>query len=250
MNIRFITVMMTLVCLLSACTEWNAGVEKTSVSPKRDIVIAAVGDSLTEGVGDQEKKGYVGIVADELESRSDVKSVTVKNYAVKGSRTDQLLERLKEKEVQEGLKDADYILFTIGGNDLMKVVRQNFAHLTLTPFRVEQKQFEKRFSNILAEIREQNASAELIYVSMYNPFKFTLSELREVDQVVDEWNEGAEKSLKKVSNTKMADIADIFEEYSDEKKISEDEFHPNQYGYSLIAKRVYEQIKNEDLPAE
>ena len=53
--------------------------------------------------------------------------------AVKGSRTDQLLERLKEKEVQEGLKDADYILFTIGGNDLMKVVRQNFAHLTLTP---------------------------------------------------------------------------------------------------------------------
>ncbi|MCY9219102.1 hypothetical protein MOF26_22230, partial [Bacillus haynesii] len=71
--------------------------------------------------------------------------------------------------------------------------------------RVEQKQFEKRFSNILAEIREQNASAELIYVSMYNPFKFTLSELREVDQVVDEWNEGAEKSLKKVSNTKMAD---------------------------------------------
>ncbi|MCY9219054.1 hypothetical protein MOF26_21970, partial [Bacillus haynesii] len=69
-------------------------------------------------------------------------------------------------------------------------------------------------------------------------------------QVVDEWNEGAEKSLKKVSNTKMADIADIFEEYSDEKKISEDEFHPNQHGYSLIAKRVYEQIKNEDLPAE
>ncbi len=85
---------------------------------------------------------------------------------------------------------------------------------------------------------------------MYNPFKFTLSELREVDQVVDEWNEGAEKRLKKVSNTKMADIADIFEEYSDEKKIAEDEFHPNQYGYSLIAKRVYEQIKNEDLPAE
>ena len=45
-------------------------------------------------------------------------------------------------------------------------------------------------------------------------------------------------------------IAVFLEEYSDEKKIAEDEFHPNQYGYSLIAKRVYEQIKNEDLPAE
>lgn len=48
----------------------------------------------------------------------------------------------------------------------------------------------------------------------------------------------------------MANIADIFEEYSDEKKIAKDEFHPNQYGYSLIAKRVYEQIKNEDPQAE
>ncbi|MFN2745688.1 MULTISPECIES: SGNH/GDSL hydrolase family protein [Bacillus] len=247
MKIRFLSVMMALVCLLSACAEGHAGAEKTVAAPKRDIVIAAVGDSLTEGVGDREEKGYVGEVADKLEKRSDVKSVTVKNYAVKGSRTDQLLKKLQDKEVQEGLKDADYILFTIGGNDLMKVVRQNFAHLTLKPFRTEQKAFEKRFVSILKEIRKQNKSAELIYVSMYNPFKFTLSELKEVDQVVGEWNLGAEKKLKKVENAKMADIADIFEEYSDKKKISEDEFHPNQYGYSLIAKRVYEQIEEEDL---
>ncbi|MFT0800563.1 SGNH/GDSL hydrolase family protein [Bacillus swezeyi] len=250
MNIRYISLMMALICLLSACVKGGTGVEKTSAAPKRNIVVAALGDSMTEGVGDQEKKGYVGMIAEQLESRSDVKSVTIKNYAVKGYRTDQLLKKLQDQEVQQGLKDADYILFTIGGNDLMKVVRQNFAHLTLKPFRSEQKVFEKRFANILADIRKHNGSAKLIYVSMYNPFKFTLSELREVDQVVEEWNQGAEKKLKKVPDAKMVDIADIFEEYSDKKKIAEDEFHPNQYGYSLIAKRVYDQIKNEDLPAE
>ncbi len=56
----------------------------------------------------------------------------------------------------------------------------------------------------------------------------------------------AQKKAEKGLQYENANIADIFEEYSDEKKIAKDEFHPNQYGYSLIAKRVYEQIKNED----
>ncbi|WP_046129601.1 SGNH/GDSL hydrolase family protein [Bacillus sp. TH008] len=250
MSKRFFSVMIVLVCLLSACTIGNAGAEKTAVTPKRNIVIAAVGDSLTKGVGDQEGKGYVGMVAEKLKSRSDVKSVTVKNYAVKGYRTDQLKKKLEERQVQEGLRDADYILLTIGGNDLMKVVRQNFAHLTLQPFRVGQKAFEERLGDILTDIREQNGSAEIVYVGMYNPFTFTLSELREVGQVVGEWNEGAKGELKNIPNAKMADIADIFEEYSDEKKIADDEFHPNHYGYSLIAERVYDQMTKEDFPQE
>lgn len=87
-------------------------------------------------------------------------------------------------------------------------------------------------------------------MSACNPFTFTLSELREVDQVVGEWNEGAKGKLKNIPNAKMADIADIFEEYSDEKRIADDEFHPNQYGYSLIAERVYDQMTKEDFPQE
>ncbi|BBP90158.1 hypothetical protein BsIDN1_37760 [Bacillus safensis] len=64
-----------------------------------------------------------------------VQSVTLKNYAIKGSRTVDLLKRLKKKKkVQDGLKDADYIFFTIGGNDLMHVVRQNVLNLTFAPF--------------------------------------------------------------------------------------------------------------------
>ncbi|MCY8403777.1 SGNH/GDSL hydrolase family protein [Bacillus sonorensis] len=250
MSIRFISVVAALVCLLSACTGGNAGAGKTAAAPKRSIVIAAVGDSLTEGVGDQGGKGYVGMIAEKLKNSSDVTSVKVKNYAVKGYRTDDLLKKLEEKKVQDGLKDADYIFLTIGGNDLMKVVRQHFSHLTLQPFRSEQKAFEQRFAKILTEIRKQNGRADMIYVGMYNPFTFTLSELREVDQVVGEWNQGAERQLKKIPNAKMADIADIFEEYSDEKKMADDDFHPNQFGYALIAKRVYDQMRQEELPTE
>lgn len=187
---------------------------------------------------------------DKLEAVDGVQSVTLKNYAIKGSRTVDLLKRLKEKKVQDGLKDADYIFFTIGGNDLMHVVRQNVLNLTFAPFQKEQGPFEERFKTILAQLREHNDHAKIMYVSMYNPFKFSLTELRDIDEVVKDWNAVAKKELKKDGNADMINVADLFEEDSDEKLLADDDFHPNQKGYSLMANRLFSKVKKEGLPKE
>ncbi|MCY8598719.1 SGNH/GDSL hydrolase family protein, partial [Bacillus vallismortis] len=93
--------------------------------------------------------------------------------------------------------------------------------------------------------------AELIYVSMYNPFTFTLSELNEINGVVTDWNQIAEKELKKDKFAKIIYIEDLFNQKSESSRISEDDdFHPNGTGYSLIAKRVYQAIEKEGLPKE
>ncbi len=84
----------------------------------------------------------------------------------------------------------------------MKVLRQNFLQLTVEPFQEAEKPYEKRFEKIISEIRELNDHAELIYVSMYNPFTFTLSELNEINGVVTDWNHIAEKELKKINMQK------------------------------------------------
>ncbi|ARW07172.1 SGNH/GDSL hydrolase family protein [Bacillus atrophaeus] len=256
MKLRILVLIASMILLLTACTsvrqtaterEQKAEEQKT----KEHIVVAAIGDSLTKGVGDPEGKGYVGKVAEALKSDGQVKTVDVKNYAVQGHRTDDLLKKLDDKSVQNGLKDADYIFFTIGGNDLMKILRQNFLQLTLEPFQNEEKPFEKRFKQIISKIREQNEEAELIYVGMYNPFAFTLSELNEIDGVVTDWNKIAKKELKADKNAAMTNVEDLFAKKSDSKRISEeDDFHPNGTGYSLIAKRVYNTIVKEGLPAE
>lgn len=255
MKLRIFSLMASLILLLTACTSIRTASEENKKAhepkTKEDIVIAAVGDSLTEGVGDPDGKGYVGKVADSIRSDKQVKTVDVKNYAVKGNRSDDLLEKLKDKKVQKGIKDADYVFFTIGGNDLMKVLRQNFLQLTVEPFQEAEKPYEKRFEKIISEIRELNDHAELIYVSMYNPFTFTLSELNEINGVVSDWNHIAEKELEKDKHAKIIHIDDLFNEKSDSSRISEeDDFHPNSTGYSLIAKRVYQAIKKEGLPKE
>lgn len=86
----------------------------------------------------------------------------------------------------------------------MKILRQNFLQLTVEPFQEAEKPYEKRFEKIISEIRELNDHAELIYVSMYNPFTFTLSELNEINGVVTDWNHIAEKELKKINMQKSS----------------------------------------------
>ena len=56
------------------------------------------------------------------------------NLAKRGRRSDQLIDKLEEPEVQSSVKTADLIFLTIGGNDIMKVVKSNLFNLKTEPF--------------------------------------------------------------------------------------------------------------------
>ncbi|WP_322960724.1 GDSL-type esterase/lipase family protein, partial [Listeria innocua] len=83
----------------------------------------AMGDSLTEGVGDENKEGgYVGIVPEKLNEEATVSSVKTSNYSVSGNRITQLEKRLEtNKQFQQDVKNANVITITIGGNDVMAI---------------------------------------------------------------------------------------------------------------------------------
>ena len=70
----------------------------------------AIGDSLTEGVGDEsENGGYVGILNNTFEDNN--LNITVDNFGKKGNRSDQLLKRLEKKDIILPLKRQ--ILFSL-----------------------------------------------------------------------------------------------------------------------------------------
>ncbi|MFP9045162.1 GDSL-type esterase/lipase family protein, partial [Enterococcus faecalis] len=89
---------------------------------KEKLHYIAIGDSLTEGVGDQTKQGgFVPLVANDLKDRYNLTAVETENYGVNGERSDQILKRVKTKEeIRNNIKTADFITLTVGGNDLMK----------------------------------------------------------------------------------------------------------------------------------
>jgi lysophospholipase L1-like esterase len=211
----------------------------TSFFPK-DLHIVAAGDSLTQGVGDSTNAGgYIPYLAEQLEKEKTIKNANFENFGVRGNRTDQLLKRLENKDIQTSIKEADLVILTIGGNDLMKVVKENFSSLKLNHFQTEQLLFAEQLQEIFLSIRNQNQEAPIVLVGLYNPFYNWFADVKEMNQIVDEWNGQSLSIVGRDGNAYFVDIHDIFLN-NEENLLYTDYFHPNDRGYQLIADRIYE----------
>lgn len=222
----------------------RTGMEMKEALPQeffpKDLHIVAAGDSLTQGVGDSTNSGgYIPYLAEELEKEKTVKNANFENFGVRGNRTDQLLKRLNTKKLISSVEDADLIILTIGGNDLMKVVKENFSSLQLNQFQTEQRVFAEQLQAIFSTIRSRNPDAPIILVGLYNPFYNWFANVEEMNQIVDEWNSQSQSIVESDGNAFFVDIHDIFLN-NEENLLYTDYFHPNDRGYQLIADRIYE----------
>lgn len=199
--------------------------------------IVAVGDSLTQGVGDEtEQGGYVGILDRTINSTGV--TVHFDNFGKRGNRSDQMLDRLREEqEIIDAIEESDIILVTIGANDIMQVVKENFISLDINDFELEQVYYEQRLQEIFTEIREINPDIYIYLVGIYNPFKFYFEDIQELDMIVSAWNETGLEISSEYENSTFIPIEDLFHDTS-VNLYSEDNFHPNYEGYYRIAERV------------
>src|SRR3954470_6477752 len=162
----------------------------------QDLTIVAAGDSLTEGVGDTtESGGYLPYLQMLLEDEKDINQTTFYNFGVSGNRSDQLLKKVQTDEMKTAIRDADMVIVTIGGNDMMKVVRKNIANLKKTDFEEQQKIFEHNLKLTIDIIRQENETGHIVLVGLYNPFHKWLPDIKEMNEVVSECNEESQAIL-------------------------------------------------------
>jgi len=215
----------------------------------KEIRITAVGDSLTQGVGDETSEGgYVGIIQDMFQSGIQQQNIVIENFGKRGNRTDQLLNRLNdeaEEELHESLETADIVLITIGANDIMEVFKQNILDITLEPFLEEQASYEQRLRNILMTIINNNEQAKIYLLGIYNPFAQYFEDIEELELIVNDWNTISEEMTHSFEQTTFIPIKDIFES-TDEHLFADDNFHPNNRGYELIAERVIDYLTDNE----
>ncbi|MBB6453812.1 lysophospholipase L1-like esterase [Salirhabdus euzebyi] len=208
---------------------------------KEEMNIVAIGDSLTEGIGDETKSGgFVGILERRIDSANDI-PITVSNYGKKGNRTDQLLIRLEEEEINHSIKEADLVLITIGANDIMKIVKENFLSLSYDDFSSELDHYQNRLEAIMNYIRRMNPSAHIYLVGLFNPFAQYFGDIPELDIIVNDWNTRGRRVIEADHNATFIPIKDVFQNTEDHL-FSADNFHPNALGYEKIADRVMEYI--------
>ena len=212
------------------------------------IEIVSLGDSLTQGVGDTtDKGGYLPYLRHLLEKEPTITSVNFVNYGVKGNRTDQLLKRMKSENVIADIKKADSVVITIGGNDIMRVFRQNIIDLKMEQFEKARIGYEKRLEQILNKVRSNNEHAQIYLVGVYNPFTKVLSAFQELDIIMDQWNSSGRTIVEGYENAYFIEIGDLFENSTENLLFTEDHFHPNNRGYELIADRIYQEMQIDTL---
>ncbi|MFB5662453.1 SGNH/GDSL hydrolase family protein [Alteribacillus sp. HJP-4] len=219
--------------------------EKNTTFVRQNKKIVALGDSLTQGVGDPEDNGgYVGLLEEALSENEDNPSIEIENYGKRGSRSDQLINRLEEPAVSESVEEADIILITIGANDIMEIVKSNFKNLTYDAFSDETNDYESRIAQLFAAIRSKNEDAHIHLIGFYNPFNEYFSQIPELNQIVEEWNTIGEEQVSQDENASFIPTYDLFK-LADERYYSEDNFHPNLRGYALMAERILPYLEEE-----
>ncbi|MCA0990336.1 GDSL-type esterase/lipase family protein [Guptibacillus hwajinpoensis] len=213
-----------------------------------DIRIVGLGDSLTKGSGDSTDQGYIGRLAANLERDTDT-SILVENYAVHGRQTPKLYKMLVENNAKSSLAEADLIVMSIGGNDLMKVVKEHFLDLQIDVFQREQTSYVERLDAIMKRLRSINSDAPILFIGLYNPLLENFQSVTEIDQIVQRWNGASQDTVEKDNRTTFVPIYELFSSV-DENLFFEDGFHPNDQGYELIARQIQYRLKQDAIVEE
>lgn len=247
----FITVCMTVAVvhfvLPPAQPRLNAGKAKAAGVSKMDMKLVAIGDSLTEGIGDEYNEGgYVPFLAKGLDEVCHFRSITTFNYGKSGNQTTQLTARIqKSSEIQESLKTADAITITIGANDLLKVAKDNiFNDLTAETFMKPKEEYLKNVAILYQEIRKYNPDCPIYQLGIYNPFYLNFKEITELQEVINLWNFATKEFVSQQEEVYFIPINDqIYQgmgitddgEFINNLLSDKDSFHPNTIGYQIIA---------------
>ncbi|WP_082232512.1 SGNH/GDSL hydrolase family protein [Halobacillus massiliensis] len=213
---------------------------------RNDLNIVAIGDSLTQGVGDRsENGGYVGILEESFRESNQQGDFTIENYGKRGDRTDQLLKRMESNEMISSLESADIVLITIGANNVMQVIENNFTSLNYNDFPPARADYGVELEEIFTRIEDANPDASIYLIGLYNPFNQYFDHIPALAQIMNEWNRESQNVIDGRDNITFIPIRDIFEGHEQELLWETDNFHPNERGYKQMAERVLEYIRDD-----
>jgi len=200
-----------------------------NASYPQKIKYAAMGDSLTAGVGtDTYEESYPYVLAEKLAMN---RGAILKDFSLLGARTEDLIDKNLLKSVIED--SPDIITVFVGVND----VREN----------ISEKEFKSNYENIVNELVGGTSAkiylinipfigSDTLYLPPYN-FYFK-------DKTI-KFN-GIIKDIAIEHDLGYIDIASSTEEIfkRDGSYYSVDSFHPNKEGYKIFAEIMYDNINH------
>lgn len=98
---------------------------------------------------------------------------------------------------------------TVGGNDVMAVIRNNLADLQVSSFKKPARQYQERLRKIIDLARKDNKELPIFVLGIYNPFYLNFPELTDMQKVIDDWNDKTKDVLGDYKHVYFVPINDL-----------------------------------------
>jgi lysophospholipase L1-like esterase len=205
-------------------------------SEEQPYLYLALGDSLTAGLGASEVhylrlNAFVPKLTGYLREE---RNVLVENHGIPGITSAQLQQYIEQGlGVKQRISQASVITITIGGNDLLQLLRQE--SLTQRGILAAIEEFERNLEQVLTSIRSVNPHVRVYVMDLYLPYDedHPLHPLGKV--TIPVFNQSVKKQLDKDPNAYLVSVYDVFlGRGSKLTHIDRNDIHPNDDGYTLI----------------
>lgn len=243
-----------IVCLctvvFSSCSKDNSkAVSGTMgvIPPSGSRSVTVFGDSIAAGYGlESQNDNYVNIFTANI-------GATLKNNAVSGYDSTNLLSVLTSGTFSRDIVSADIVILSIGGNDLLhnkdlliSTLKEAYLHggEFFTPeINSIYTQLEQNLRDSINIIRSLNPNASIIIQTVYNPvlkqgYKVSMINVGKlINKYIDKLNESILSVCTGLTNVCVFDVAD---EMNDDKENFYDaneqlDIHPTAYGHKSLA---------------
>lgn len=253
-----------------------------TVSAAEGENLVVLGDSITTGYG---LDGYVPgdntSASDSFANRLSGQFSGYENLAVDGRTSAQLLASLSEEKTASALENADTVVISIGGNDLLMplVSAAQMSILSDTEFmqgmmdgsiteedilnKMAETDMESivqtaldsidmtvtgdNINNIFAGINEINPDCDIYILTVYNPYENSgdMGDPEEVSNIIEELNGAITYYAPMYDNVTVVDVHTAFKGKAEEyTNILQMDIHPNKEGHSVIYDTLANAIEN------
>jgi lysophospholipase L1-like esterase len=177
----------------------------------KNLKILALGDSLTQGVGDtKNQSGYQKRLTKKIAKTKQVQKATIYDEGVSGERSDQILKRFKtSSKIQKEATKSDVLIVTAGGNDLFqnlqKDVTDSPSQIAVNVNRISIS-YQENLQKIFSYARKLNPKIKIVMVGVYNPFYVYFPNVTAITQAIETFNTTAEATGDYFKHSTFVDV--------------------------------------------
>jgi lysophospholipase L1-like esterase len=220
--------------------------EQMEANQKEPLTYLALGDSLTAGLGSSETN-YLRLHAFVPRLTAHLRQeyqVHVENHGIPGITSEQLLLYLTQGPgVEQKLKDADVITITIGGNDLLQLLRSE--NLTKEQIESTIQQFGQQLEEIISQIRDSNEKESIHVMELYTPYDENHPLHLTGQLAISSYNKELSERLSSYKNVHLVSVYTSFlNKGSQLTHIDQNDIHPNDQGYEVIFNAFKKSLSN------